>query len=89
MGWPQSCDHEPHLALTGGDDGLEAIRILVAGAAKALAPGGWLLLEHHYDQSDRVQLLCREAGLIRISAAMDLEGVQRFALACRPFVPPA
>ena len=82
-------DHEPHLALTGGDDGLEAIRILVAGAAKALAPGGWLLLEHHYDQSDRVQLLCREAGLIRISAAMDLEGVQRFALACRPFVPPA
>jgi release factor glutamine methyltransferase len=44
-------DHEPSLALDGGGDGLDAIRSIAAGAKSHLAPGGWLLLEHHHDQS--------------------------------------
>lgn len=76
-------EHEPLLALDGGGDGMEAIRAIAAGAARALAPGGVLLLEHHHDQSDAVLALLAEAGLQRISAHRDLEGVRRFASAVR------
>ena len=76
-------DHEPHLALAGGSDGLQAIREVVAGACRALSPGGWILLEHHHDQSDAVLALLKAAGLRLIRAARDLEGVNRFALARR------
>ncbi len=72
-------DHEPHLALVGGEDGLEAIRSLLMDAPQALAPGGVLLLEHHHDQSESVQELMLEAGLVNVRAANDLEGVARFA----------
>ncbi|AII47592.1 N5-glutamine S-adenosyl-L-methionine-dependent methyltransferase [Synechococcus sp. KORDI-52] len=74
-------DHEPHLALSGGEDGLDAIRTVVDGAPTGLSPGGWLLLEHHHDQSGLVMQLMRDAGLVEVSAAADLEGTRRFALA--------
>ena len=77
-------DHEPHLALSGGDDGLDCCRALIAGAPRALAPGGWLLLEHHHDQSEAVLVLLRDAGLEAVQARPDLQGVMRFALARRP-----
>lgn len=77
-------DHEPHLALSGGEDGLDAIRAVVTGASTGLAPGGWLLLEHHHDQSGLVLQLMRDAGLVEVSAAADLEGTLRFALARQP-----
>ncbi|MFQ6539968.1 MULTISPECIES: peptide chain release factor N(5)-glutamine methyltransferase [Aphanothece] len=76
-------EHEPVLALDGGADGLEAIRQVVAGAAQGLAPGGWLLLEHHHDQSPAVQELLTLAGLVETSAHRDLEGTWRFASARR------
>ena len=77
-------DHEPHLALSGGEDGLDAIRAVVTGASTGLAPGGWLLLEHHHDQSGLVLQLMRDAGLVEVSAAADLERTLRFALARQP-----
>lgn len=77
-------DHEPHLALDGGEDGLAAIRSLVAAAPQALAPGGLLLLEHHHDQSASVCRLLSASGLEWIEAHRDLEGVVRFASARRP-----
>lgn len=80
-------DHEPHLALAGGIDGLQAIREVVAGACRALAPGGWILIEHHHDQSAPVLNLLNQAGLSSIRAARDLEGVNRFALARRSLSP--
>jgi release factor glutamine methyltransferase len=80
-------DHEPHLALAGGIDGLQAIREVVAGACRALAPGGWILIEHHHDQSAPVLNLFNQAGLSSIRAARDLEGVNRFALARRSLSP--
>ena len=80
-------DHEPHLALAGGIDGLQAIREVVAGACRALAPGGWILIEHHHDQSAPALNLLKQAGLSSIRAARDLEGVNRFALARRSLSP--
>jgi release factor glutamine methyltransferase len=72
-------DHEPSLALDGGADGLDAVRTIAAGAIRYLAPGGWLLLEHHHDQSSAVLALLRAAGLEQVQAHRDLEGVWRFA----------
>ena len=80
-------DHEPHLALAGGIDGLQAIREVVAGACRALAAGGWILIEHHHDQSAPVLNLLEQAGLSSIRAARDLEGVNRFALGRRSLSP--
>ena len=80
-------NHEPHLALAGGIDGFQAIREVVAGACRALAPGGWILIEHHHDQSASVLNLFNQAGLSSIRAARDLEGVNRFALARRSLSP--
>jgi release factor glutamine methyltransferase len=76
-------DHEPSQALDGGADGLTAIRAIVAGAEAALARGGVLVLEHHHDQSGRVLELLHRAGLDRVRAHRDLEGVCRFASARR------
>lgn len=77
-------DHEPHLALDGGADGLHAIRALVQQAPRALAPGGWLLIEHHHDQSKKVLALLQQAGLVDGQAHADLEGRARFVSARRP-----
>lgn len=72
-------DHEPWLALDGGVDGLEAIRAVIGGARRGLAPGGVLVLEHHHDQSEAVLQLLAAAGLEQGQAHRDLEGVPRFA----------
>jgi release factor glutamine methyltransferase len=69
--------HEPALALTPGGDGLDALRIIVAGAAVHLRAGGWLLLEHGYDQADAVQALLREHGFDAIETRCDLAGQPR------------
>ena len=77
-------DHEPHLALYGGADGLVATRQIIAGAMQALEPGGWLFLEHHHDQSDAVLALMRQQGLENVDYKSDLLGVRRFAIARHP-----
>jgi release factor glutamine methyltransferase len=81
---PTVRDHEPALALNGGPDGLTEIRAIASGAAAALAPGGWLLLEHHHDQGDAVGSLLEAAGLEQVQGHPDLAGVRRFACARRP-----
>ena len=75
---------EPRLALDGGCDGLDAFRVLLAGALPALAPGGWLLVEHHHDQRDAVIALYRAAGLEQVEDHADLEGRSRFVAGRRP-----
>ena len=77
-------DHEPRQALCGGEDGLDCCRAILERAPEALSPGGWLLLEHHHDQSDQVLGLMRSAGLVLSRACSDLSGVKRFAIARRP-----
>lgn len=68
---------EPRIALTPGDDGLAAIRGIVAGAASRLKPGGWLLFEHGYDQAERCRGLMAEAGFVEIATLHDLAGIER------------
>jgi release factor glutamine methyltransferase len=80
-------DHEPRLALDGGVDGLDSIRQVVAGAPRALAPGGLLLLEHHHDQSAAVAALLAQSGLVAEGVHRDLEGTLRFASARRSPLP--
>jgi release factor glutamine methyltransferase len=69
--------HEPLLALTPGGDGLDAIRAIVAGAGEALLPGGWLLIEHGWDQAEAVCTLLRAAGFIDVQSRHDLAGHAR------------
>ena len=69
--------HEPRTALTPGGDGLAALREIVAGAPAHLAPGGWLLLEHGFDQAGDVRALLVEAGLEAVETRFDLAGHPR------------
>ncbi len=68
---------EPPGALKGGTDGLTAIRAIVARAPAHLASQGWLVLEHGYDQAERVQTLLREAGYCDVESRRDLAGILR------------
>ena len=68
---------EPRMALTSGADGLDAIRSIVAQAPAHLQPGGWLLLEHGYDQAERVRTLLMQAGFSAVQSRRDLAGIER------------
>lgn len=69
--------HEPLSALASGADGLADIRSIIAQAPALLAPGGWLLLEHGWDQAQAVQALLRAAGLAQVQSRNDLAGIAR------------
>ena len=68
---------EPPTALSSGEDGLDAIRSIVRDAPARLAPGGWLLLEHGWDQADAVRALLNTAGFAQVQSRPDLAGVPR------------
>jgi release factor glutamine methyltransferase len=74
--------HEPTVALSSGTDGLNAIRHLTSHAPAHLRAGGWLLLEHGYDQAPRVQDLLLQAGFTRIQSRRDLSGIERCTGGC-------
>jgi release factor glutamine methyltransferase len=69
--------HEPLPALAAGTDGLEDIRKIVAQAPGHLEPGGWLLLEHGYDQAAAVRGLLGEEGFSQVQSRPDLAGIAR------------
>jgi len=69
--------HEPIQALTAGADGLSDLRQIIAAAPAHLQAGGWLLLEHGYDQAEAVCQLLREQGFESVSSRDDLAGIQR------------
>lgn len=71
---------EPPLALASGADGLDAIRTIVAGAPRHLHPGGWLLLEHGWEQGAAVRGLLEAAGFGLVSSVRDLEARERVSL---------
>ena len=68
---------EPPQALAAGPDGLDDLRIIIGGAPAHLNPGGWLLLEHGYDQEAPVQALLRDAGFANVFTRRDLAGQPR------------
>ena len=71
---------EPPTALSSGADGLDAIRRIVGDAPAHLEAGGWLLLEHGWDQGEAVRALLQAAGFIDVETVQDLEGRDRVTL---------
>lgn len=69
--------HEPNNALAAGSDGLDDIRQIIADAPRHLVPGGWLLLEHGYEQGTEVRGLLQTAGFTEITTRRDLAGLER------------
>ena len=89
---PYVCENDPHLsqgdvrfeplaALAGGTDGLDDLRIIVDQARQFLEPGGWLILEHGYDQAEAVQKLLIKHGYQQVQSLRDLAGQPRNTLA--------
>lgn len=68
---------EPRAALVAGPIGLECITVLVEEAPPHLAPGGWLLFEHGYDQGPCSRALLAAAGYDDIVTRRDLAGSER------------
>ncbi len=83
---PYIAEHDPHLAaltheplsaLTAGADGLSDIRTIVADAPHALVSGGWLLIEHGFDQAEVVRGVLQAAGFEQVSSRTDLAAIER------------
>lgn len=69
--------HEPLQALASGTDGLDDIRTIIAQAPGHLRSGGWLLLEHGYDQAAAVTALLQAQGFTGVTSRADLAGIAR------------
>lgn len=76
--------HEPVSALSSGDDGLDAIRAIVGDALSHLEPGGWLLLEHGWEQGPAVRGLLLTAGFVDVATRRDLENRERVTSGRKP-----
>ena len=70
---------EPHAALAAGKDGLAEIRRIVGAAPDHLRPGGWLLVEHGYDQADACRDLLHDGGFADLVSRADIAGLRRIA----------
>ncbi len=69
--------HEPLSALASGPDGLDDLRLIVRQASQHLKPGGWLLLEHGFDQAHAVHTLLSNQGFVNVQSRPDLAGILR------------
>ncbi len=89
---PYIADGDPHLqqgdlrfeppeALTSGCDGLDAIRTLINSGRNHLDPGGWLMIEHGFDQGSAITRLLRQSGYHSIQSYPDLAGHDRITAA--------
>lgn len=72
--------YEPASALSSGADGLDAIRSIVHDAPTHLVSGGWLLLEHGWEQGERVRELFGSAWFVDVATMRDLEHRERVTL---------
>ena len=77
---PEVRDHEPALALDGGEDGLDAYRVIIADLPRLLRPAGWFALEIGFDQAEAVLALAQAAGLTALECLRDLSGHERVVL---------
>lgn len=68
---------EPIQALTSGANGLDDLRQIISAAPAHLLSGGWLLLEHGYDQADAVRQLLTQSGFDHVQSRCDLAGIER------------
>jgi release factor glutamine methyltransferase len=78
---PEVRDHEPHLALTDGKDGLECYRIIAQQAPAYLADGGRFMVEIGPTQAQPVCTFFDQAGLIDVAVVRDFDGRDRVVTA--------
>ncbi|MDP3846807.1 MAG: peptide chain release factor N(5)-glutamine methyltransferase [Pseudomonas sp.] len=71
---------EPSSALVAGVDGLDDIRLIIQHAPQHLNAGGWLLLEHGFEQAEAVRELLSTQGFMAVESRLDLGGHQRISL---------
>ena len=71
---------EPKVALLGGEDGLKHIRQIINKAPLFLKENGWLILENHFDQSEKVKQLLIKNKFTSIEIVKDLSGIGRFTI---------
>lgn len=76
--------HEPRAALDGGADGLDAIRAVLAGAARHLTPEGLLLVEHGHDQRPALRALAAAYAYAEVAARADGAGLPRLVVLAKP-----
>ncbi|TDF84623.1 peptide chain release factor N(5)-glutamine methyltransferase [Pseudomonas sp. H9] len=75
---------EPSSALVAGADGLDDLRTIIRQAPEHLQPGGWLLLEHGYDQAEAVRALLTQSAFEQVESRIDLGGHERISLGRLP-----
>ncbi len=73
---------EPRSALVSAHGGLADLDLLVTGAPAQLLDGGWLLLEHGFEQADAVRGMLRHAGFRQVSTRRDMAGQERISGGC-------
>lgn len=79
----KNLEYEPLSALTDGIDGLECYRAIIPLAMQHLAPGGWILLEHGYDQGESVAKMLSDAGFAAVRTRKDYGGNDRVTMGRR------
>ena len=71
---------EPKIALLGGEDGLKHIREIIHKAPLFLKEKGWLILENHFDQGEKIKQLLMQNKFTSIEIVNDLSGIGRFTI---------
>ncbi|MCI2426253.1 peptide chain release factor N(5)-glutamine methyltransferase [Candidatus Acetothermia bacterium] len=75
-------DHDPHIALSGGEDGLKAITTIIDQVPQYVNSGALLAMEVGNDQAEQIsKKLCRIAGISEVKTVNDITGKERFVLA--------
>ena len=71
---------EPKIALSGGEDGLKHIKEIIQNSPFFLKEKGWLILENHFDQGEKVKQLLIKNKFTSIEIVNDLSGIGRFTI---------
>lgn len=74
---PQVRAHEPHIALFAADAGMASFNAIVSAAPRHLRNGGWLIMEHGWQQAAKVRLLLESHGFVGVASHLDLAGHER------------
>lgn len=83
---PEVINHDPHVALFAGGNGLDAYRSILKNIDRWLKPGGWVILETGYQQAQQVANLTNGAGLTVVEIRNDLAGHPRSVMAQKPLL---
>lgn len=77
---PEVRDHEPHVALSDGGDGLSIVKRIIHGAPSFLKPGGWLLIEIGFSQAGEVRKMVAAETWESLDILPDLQGIPRMVV---------